>query len=213
MEFLTWIGLKHKLHVVPNEILKDILRLMSKNREINPEAFEKMLLWLDENRETAGSKYEAIRHRLIKIFDYRQCTNSEELTDIVFDRVLKKIDENAVSNNGNPAHYFFKVADYIYRENLRKPIAVELPEEIPFEENEESVDPYYECLKKCLKTLPDEKRKLIVSYYEGEKKAKIDFHKQLAERLGIQMKRLHSRVFRIRMSLQKCVLQCVKKAG
>ena len=138
---------------------------MSKNREINPEAFEKMLLWLDEDRETAGSKYEAIRQRLIKIFDYRQCTNSEELTDIVFDRVLKKIDENAVSNNGNPAPYFFKVADFIYRENLRKPIAVELPEEIPFEESEESVHPYYECLKKCLKTLPDEKQKLIVSYY------------------------------------------------
>src|SRR5215203_1188640 len=126
---------------------------MKKNREINPEAFEKMLLWLDENREIAGSKYEEIRFRLIKIFNYRRCTNSEELTDIVFDRVLKKIDENAVFNGGNPALYFFKVADYIYRENLRKPIAVELPEDIALEEDEESFRPHYECLKKCLKTL------------------------------------------------------------
>src|SRR5829696_5933939 len=99
---------------------------MRKDREINPEAFDRMLLWLDEDRDIAGSKYEGIRLRLIKIFDYRQCTNSEELTDIVFDRVLKKIDENAITNGDNPALYFYKVANYIYRENLRKPIAVEL---------------------------------------------------------------------------------------
>jgi DNA-directed RNA polymerase specialized sigma24 family protein len=186
---------------------------MRKNREINPEAFEKMLLWLDENRDVAGSKYEAIRLRLIKIFNYRQCSNSEELTDIVFDRVLKKIDENALSNNGNPAAYFFTVANFIYRENLRKPIAVELPEDIPLEAAEESFSPEYECLKKCLKTLSEEKQKFIVGYYEEEKRAKIDFHKKLAQSLGIQVKKLHSQAYRIRMSLQKCVLECVKKNG
>jgi DNA-directed RNA polymerase specialized sigma24 family protein len=189
-------------------------------REINPEAFEKMLLWLDENRDVAGSKYEAIRLRLIKIFDYRRCTNSEELTDIVFDRVLKKIDENAVpidrnavSNDGNPALYFFKVANNIYRENLRKPITVELPDDIALDEAEDSIHPYYECLKKCLKTLSDENRNFIVGYYEEEKQAKINLHKKLAQSLGIQVKRLHSRAFRIRASLQKCVLKCVKKDG
>jgi DNA-directed RNA polymerase specialized sigma24 family protein len=186
---------------------------MKKNREINPEAFEKMLSWLDENRDVAGSKYEAIRLRLIKIFNYRQCSNSEELTDIVFDRVLKKIDENAITNGDNPASYFFKVADYIYRENLRKPIAVELPEDITLEEDEEVFRPHYECLKKCLKTLPEEKQKFIVGYYEEEKRAKIDFHKRLAQGLGIQVKRLHSQAYRIRISLQKCVLECVKRNG
>lgn len=183
---------------------------MKKNREINPEAFEKMLLWLDEDRDVAGSKYEAIRLRLIKIFDYRRCSNSEELADIVFDRVLKKIDENAVTNGGNPAHYFYKVASNIYRENLRKPISVELPEDLPLKEEEESFSPHYECLKKCLKELPEEKQRFIVGYYEEEKQAKIDCHKKLAQNLGIHLKRLHSRAFRIRTSLQKCVLKCVK---
>lgn len=186
---------------------------MKKGREINPEAFEKMLFWLDENRDIAGSKYEQIRLRLIKLFNYRQCRNSEELTDIVFDRVLKKIDENAVSDNGNPALYFYKVADYIYRENLRKPVAVELPEDFAAEEDEQSFSPHYECLKKCLKTLPDEKQKFIVGYYEEEKKAKIELHKKLAERLGIQMQKLHTKAFRIRRSLQKCVMECVKNSG
>jgi DNA-directed RNA polymerase specialized sigma24 family protein len=186
---------------------------MKNTREINPEAFERMLLWLDEDRDAAGSKYEAMRLRLIKIFNYRRCPNPEELTDIVFDRVLKKIDENAVSNGSNPAAYFFKVAHNIYRENLKKPVAVEMPEEIVIDEREEGFEPYYECLKKCLQTLSDEKRRFIVGYYEVEKRAKIDFHKKLAQSLGIQLKRLHSRAFRIRTSLQKCVLECVKENG
>jgi DNA-directed RNA polymerase specialized sigma24 family protein len=186
---------------------------MKKTREINPEAFEKMLLWLDSDRDIAGSKYEAIRLRLIKLFDYRRCSNSEELADVVFDRVLKKIDENAVTNGSNPTAYFFAVANHIYRENLKKPVAVELPEDIVQQPADDEAEPYYECLRKCLQTLPDDKRAFIVGYYEEEKRAKIEFHKKLAQNLGVQIKKLHSRAFRIRMSLQKCVLECVRKTG
>jgi len=186
---------------------------MKKNREINPEAFEKMLLWLDENRDIAGRKYEAIRFRLIKVFSYRQCLDSEELTDRTIDRVIQKIDEIVPKYEGNPALYFLSVANNIYRENLRKPIAVELSDDIAHPEDEEDFRPHYECLKKCLKTLSDEKREFIVGYYEEEKRAKIDFHKKIAESLGVKLKKLHSRAFRIRTSLQKCVLECVEKNG
>lgn len=186
---------------------------MKKDREIHPDAFEKMLKWLDKDRDIAGQKYEAIRLRLIKIFDYRQCTNSEELADIVFDRVLKKFDENALADGGNPYAYFYKVADYIYRENLRKPIAVELSDDIALDEKEESFEPYSECLKKCLKNLSSEKQRLIIGYYEEEKRAKINLRQSLAQSIGIPMQILHSRVFRIRTSLQQCVLKCVKESG
>ncbi len=186
---------------------------MKKHREINPEAFEKMLLWLDKDRDIAGQKYEAMRLRLIKIFDYRQCLNSEELADLTFDRVLKKFEENAVPDNAVPAAYFCRVADFIHRENFRNPIAVELPDDVVFDEKEESFDPYYECLKKCLKKLSAEKYRLIIGYYEEDKRAKIDFRQKLAESIGIPLKKLHSRIFRIRTSLQQCVLNCAKESG
>lgn len=187
---------------------------MKKDREINPEAFEKMLLWLNENREIAGRKYEAIRLRLIKIFDYRQCLHSEELTDKTIDRVVQKIDEIVPTYVGDPAFYFLKVANNIYLENRRKPVSVELPDDIAVRtQDEEGFRPHYECLKKCLKTLSDEKRKFIVGYYEEEKQAKINLHKTLAQTLGIDLKRVHSRAFRIRANLQKCVLECVEKTG
>lgn len=184
---------------------------MKINREINPEAFEKMLLWLDEDRDIAGRKYEAIRLRLIKIFDCRQCPNSEELSDKVFDRVLKKFAENAVIESVDPALYFYKVACHIYRENLRKPIPVEVSDKIAVETEEEGFDPYYECLKKCLEKLSAEHRKLIINYYEEEKREKIKYHRQLAKSFGIKLNILHLRAFRIRKRLQKCVLQCVEK--
>lgn len=184
---------------------------MKRNREINPEAFEKMLLWLDEDRDIAGRKYEAIRLRLIKIFDYRQCSNSEELSDKVFDRVIKKFDENAVTDASNPALYFYRVANNIYRENQRKPLAVEIPDEIPVETEEAGFDPYYECLKKCLENLSAGHRKLIVNYYEEEKREKVNYHRQLAKSFGVKLNILHLRAYRIRKRLQKCVLQCVEK--
>lgn len=185
---------------------------MKKQTEINPEAFEKMLLWLDQDRDIAGQKYEAMRLRLIKIFNYRQALNSEELADLTFDRVLKKFAEDDVPSDAPAAAYFYRVADFIHRESLRKPVAVEMPDDLSVAADEESFDPYYECLRKCLKKLSAEKHRLIVSYYEEEKRAKIDFRQKLAQSIGIPLKKLHSRVFRIRTNLQQCVINCVKQS-
>jgi DNA-directed RNA polymerase specialized sigma24 family protein len=186
---------------------------MKKNREINPEAFEQMLLWLDENREIAGQKYEAIRIRLIKILNHRGCFQAEELTDEVIDRVIRKVGEIAENYQGNPAYYFLNVANKVYLEHSRKPVAVELPTDLAMSDDEEDFHPYYECLKKCLTTLSADKRELIVGYYEEERQAKIEFHKQLARNFGINLGNLHSTVFRLRLKLQKCVLECVGKNG
>ncbi len=186
---------------------------MKKNWDLNPEAFEKMLLWLDADREIAGRKYEAIRLRLIKILNYRGCFQAEELADEVFDRVNRKIDAITVNYEGNPVHYFLNVANKIYLEQSRKPKSVELPENLTWFNEEEKFHPQFECLKKCLQTLPAEKRGFIVNYYEEDKKAKIDSHKRLAESAGLDVKSVHSQAFRLRVRLQKCVLECVEKNG
>lgn len=127
--------------------------------------------------------------------------------------MLKKVDENAIVDDRNPPAYFYKVANHIYRENLRTPVTVELPENLALDEPEESFQPHYECLKKCLSKLPAEKHKLIIDYYEEEKRAKIDLRQKLAQSIGIPLNMLHSRVFRIRTGLQQCVLKCVKETG
>lgn len=181
---------------------------MKKIKDIDAGAFEKMLSWLDRDRTLAGQKYEAIRLRLIKFFDYRQCPNSDELTDLVFDRVVEKIDSIIISDGGNPAGYFYKVAGFIYREDLRKPRAGELPEDLAMPADDHHA-PQLECLKVCLKKLSLENQRLIVAYYEDETAAKIASHKKLAAELGIDTSALYTKIFRLRRQLQKCVLECI----
>jgi DNA-directed RNA polymerase specialized sigma24 family protein len=181
--------------------------------ELAPPAFEKMLDWLDKDRDIAGQKYEGIRLSLIKILDYRGCLDSEAVADIVFDRVARRIDFLIDGFQGDPALYFFSVARKVFLEYRRQPEMLELPHSISEKNNqnhsEDDIQPEYECLKKCLLTLSNEKRDLIIEYYGNEKKAKAKSHKQFAKNAGIKTKTLHVRAHRVRLFLQKCVLKCL----
>lgn len=184
--------------------------------ELNPQSFEKMLDWLDKDREVAGQKYEAIRLRLIKILNYRGCLDGESLADEVIDRVTRKIDSLAETYEGDPKYYFLNVANKIYLEYRRKPVAVELTDnfELPASSrDEEDFEPEYECLKKCLANLPASRRGFILDYYQKNKKQKVAGLQKLAESEGIEVSSLHMRAFRLRDSLQKCVLKCVAENG
>lgn len=182
---------------------------MKKIWEINLQAFEKMLSWLDKDREIAGQKYEVIRTRLIKILNYRGCRTAEEIADETFDRAARKIDRLVESYEGNPASYLLGIANKVFLEFQRKPFLEELPEVIVQPENEEDFQPEYDCLQKCLGNLSARQREFIISYYAEQKSAKIKRHKELAENIGIQNNSLYVRAFRIRAKLQKCVLECV----
>ena len=190
---------------------------MKKAWELDPQAFEKMLDWLDKDREIAGQKYEAIRLRLIKILQYRGCFRGEELADVVIDRVARKADSLTETYEGDPAHYFLSVANKVFLEFRREPVAVELPDDLAGQPvnpaTEDDFQPEYECLKKCLANLPAEKREFIVGYYQEDKKAKLINYKRLAEKAGIEFSSLHARAFRLRASLQKCVLKCLAEKG
>jgi DNA-directed RNA polymerase specialized sigma24 family protein len=190
---------------------------MKKNWDLNPQAFEKMLDWLDKDCEIAGQKYEAIRLRLIKVLSHRGCCEAEELADEVIDRVAGKADSLLETYRGEPAHYFLNVANKVYLEYRRKPVSVELPanfaEQTGNSAAEEDFQPQFECLKKCLASLPAAKREFIIGYYKEDKKAKLINHKRLAEIAGIGLSSLHTRAFRLRATLQECVLKCLAENG
>jgi len=93
---------------------------MSKEIVITQEGFNTLLSWLDRNRETAGQKYEKIRRRLIRIFYGRGCFEAEELADETINRVIRKLPQLLDDYAGEPALYFYGVANNIYQEWLRK---------------------------------------------------------------------------------------------
>lgn len=182
---------------------------MNKDWILTQESFDALLAWLDPTRETAGQKYEDIRLRLIKIFSCRGCCEPEDLADETINRVSKKLREIESSYSGDPARYFYGVANKVHLEYLRRRPAP-IPPVRP--EASDDIEKEYACLELCIQKLTPNNRVLVLQYYQAEKRAKIDHRKQLAEQLGIALNALRIRAYRIRASLQKCVHSCVGEA-
>jgi RNA polymerase sigma factor (sigma-70 family) len=192
---------------------------MARDPVIPPESFEEILAWLDPDREVAAKLYLQLRQDLANIFKWRGCTDPEGLTDEVFDRVAKKINEVRPNYQGDPRPYFRAVANNVVKENLKTGKIqvsledVDLPQPITSDSVEEEEADMEECLQLCLQNLSPENRELILGYYAKEKQAKIDHRSELAQQLGISVQTLRVRVFRVRASLQGCIERCLKRKG
>ena len=177
--------------------------------ELNQESFESLLRWLNSDREQAGKRYEDIRGRLIKIFSARGCAEPDLLADETINRVAKRVEEISQTYEGDPALYFYGVANKIHMEQLRKQRPIEIPPPpVP------ALDDYeeeYVCLESCIGHLPARSRDLVLQYYEHEQQDKIAQHQHLADRLGIGLNALRIRAHRARQVLRKCIIKCLEK--
>jgi len=175
---------------------------------LTPDTFNQLLGWLDGDRECAGRRYEEIRSVLIKIFACRGCATPDELADETINRVAGKISQIAPTYSGNPALYFYGVADKIFLEYIRR-------RPTPFQPapciSTEEAELRYGCLEHCMDGLPAKSRELILAYYGNDESEKIKHRKELAEQTGIGANALWIRVHRIRETLKKCVRQCLSK--
>jgi DNA-directed RNA polymerase specialized sigma24 family protein len=174
---------------------------------LTQEAFDALLDWLNPEREQAGKRYEDIRRRLVKIFMYRGCQEPEELADETINRVARKVVEIAGTYSGDPALYFYGVANKIHQESLRKRRTQPSPPPPP----EPGPEQEYECLELCMEALSAHSRELVLQYYQDDKSAKIEQRRKLAERLDIPINALRIRAHRIRAALRDCVTDCLAK--
>jgi DNA-directed RNA polymerase specialized sigma24 family protein len=182
---------------------------MNKGWVLTRESFDALLLWLDPERDAAGRKYEEIRLRLIKIFVCRGCYEPEDLADETINRVSKKLKEIAGTYSGEPARYFYGVANKVHLEYIRrKPVPIP---PAPHDASS-SLEREHACLERCIQELTTANRMLVLEYYREEKRAKIDHRKNLADQLGIALNALRIRACRIRASLQHCVESCINEA-
>jgi RNA polymerase sigma factor (sigma-70 family) len=169
------------------------------------EELEALLSHLDADREEAGRKYVEIRHRLIRLYEWRNVRiAAEDVADETINRVARKLQQGTV-----PAHtfgYFSGVAHLVYKELLRKPKGDHFPDDWPDDrrhEEEEEQDPRLELIRQCLERLPEDQRTLVLQYHQGEHN--IQTRKDLAERLGLPLNALRIRVHRIRKKIEECV--------
>lgn len=182
---------------------------------LTPEGFEALLEFLDpHDRERAGAVYETIRQRLVRLFEWRGLSNSEDLADETFNRVARRIQEGVEVSDPYP--YFCGVARFIAKEVARREAARERREReewddrqpvLPAEELEDEVR--LSCLRRCLERLPQDQSILIVRYHQEDDH--IRSRQKLSEELGIPMNALRIRVHRIRRKLEDCVRACMRR--
>lgn len=178
--------------------------------------FQQFLQTLDSDEDKAAAKYLELRSGLESFFEWRDCENTEELTDIVFDRVTKKIVEGEIIENVEA--FCVSIAKFVVMEYKRKSLRnIELEEVAETENFAEKIEAEdlrkrnLECLRKCLAQFPDKKRKLLVDYYDTEESTMIPKRKSLAEKLELNLNSLRIRVSRLKAKLERCTKDCCGK--
>jgi DNA-directed RNA polymerase specialized sigma24 family protein len=181
------------------------MSLPKRNDSLSPTDFERLLAWLDDDRERAGFEYEKVRRRLTTIFETRGCRIPEELADETIDRVSRRVADIEATYEGNKLLYFLGVANNVHHEYLKRP-AVPRQLAVVTDMDEEQT---YNCMDECLSKLTQRSQHLIRQYYAEDKRAKISLRKSLADQLGITSNALRARALRIRESLQNCIERCL----
>jgi len=173
------------------------------------ESFDAMLRWLDPDCERAAEKYEVIRSKLIRMFARKGCWMAEELTDITMTRVANKVHEIAPTYIGNPALYFYGVAQNVYREWLKWLDDQRKAQSPPPPDTPEVNELRLLCLDGCLEKLDPDSREFIIEYYRADKRAKIDGRKALADRFGVALNAIRMRAHRTKATLHQCIKGCL----
>lgn len=186
---------------------------------LTPESFEILLAQLHPSRERAGELYEAIRRKLIRLFEWRGCACPEDLTDETFNRVARKLAEGVKLHSADPYSYFCGVAHLRFKEVSRSAARERraldahgdllLPTALPVVPDEEPGDRRLDCLRKCLAALPADPRDLMLKYYQGD--GNIRNRKALSQELGIPLNALRIRVHRLRRKLESCLDDCLHR--
>ncbi|HEX7316957.1 MAG TPA: hypothetical protein VF297_23850 [Pyrinomonadaceae bacterium] len=185
-------------------------------------AFDKLLALLGEDREQAGAKYESLRTRLIKFFEWRDCETPEELADEVFDRVMRKIEAGELIRNVEA--YAATVAQFVLKEDARSPSRrFQSIEDNPRLENQlatggadapsETDEVRLACVDRCLAELSGEQRRLITAYYDTDERTMIEARRRLAAAEGVSPNSLRIRVCRLKARLEECAKDCCREAG
>jgi DNA-directed RNA polymerase specialized sigma24 family protein len=187
---------------------------------VRTEDYHRLLGYFGSDPQQAAKEYEAFRKRLIVFFDRRGCRNPELEADDAFTRAARSKDLNDIND----------IVDFIYgiaktqamethRKQSREPGQLNDNEHLlrtqvmpvpQATEESKAHEIRLQCLDTCLTRLPKKDRKLLLDYYREEKAAKLRIRKLLAQKLGIRMEALRTRLTRARDKIGACYEECMK---
>jgi DNA-directed RNA polymerase specialized sigma24 family protein len=193
-----------------------------KDWSLSPGAFRRLLEWLDEGADSGGQKYLEMRNRLVAYFDRKNCLMPDELADETLNRVARRLEEEGAIESETPAKYCYIVARFVFMEYLRRTDNANVPLDDALKQpidnkwlasetashEREVKEKLLDCLEHCTAKLEPVSRDIIIRYYFGEERIKIENRRALARSLNITMNALSIRACRIRDKLEACVGKC-----
>ena len=182
-----------------------------KKRTLTPEALQAFLAWLSPQKFEDGEAYEKARQRLIIFFASRQCREPESLADKTIDIAIFKTAE--IPAEAQPIAYLLGIARNVFRDYLRdveKEQAASSDSQTCRSHLKLEVERNHACLDRCLNDLPQGDRTILIGYYSQNKRAKIEMHRELAERHRLTPNALRNRVFRLNQRMARCVNNCLE---
>lgn len=182
-------------------------------RPLSSVAYERLLALLGVGATGASGaerRYVELRHRLIRLFEWRGARFPEDLADETFARVARRLGDGVEIQAEDPFRYLCGVAHLVFKESLRAERRMVSSEEAPEPTTEPDLpdldpDERLLALRSCLASLGEVQRRLVLDYHQGERRGRIDGRKELADRLGIELNALRIRVHRLRHRLEGCV--------
>src|SRR5438874_1648846 len=92
----------------------------SRRRNLTAESFHGLLAFLDPDPSRAAEKYEKVREKLTRFFEWKGCIPGEDYTDETFDRVARRLEAGLEATPPNPYVFFHGFALNVIRERWRK---------------------------------------------------------------------------------------------
>jgi DNA-directed RNA polymerase specialized sigma24 family protein len=177
------------------------------------DSLDSLLSCLDQDRERAAEKYETLRRGLVRFFEWRGCVLADQHADETIDRAARKMAQGEQVRNVHS--YLAAVARFVYLEVAKEQEKIntslrQIPQNSATPEPE---DVRLDCLRACLQLLPAESYRLLMDYYQGQTRAKIDSRRRMAENSGISSHALRMRLHRIRLKLEECAMDCIRRRG
>ncbi|HEY7387390.1 MAG TPA: hypothetical protein VH640_02700 [Bryobacteraceae bacterium] len=166
---------------------------------LSGEAFDRLLLALDPDREAASHKYEALRRKLIDLFAWERSESPEDLADETLNRLARRVSEG--TDIPNVDRYAYGIARLLLQEEARahRTRAAAL-RDLRLVAGTAPDSGMLDRIRQCLAALPEQSRELLVRYYT-EDRAK------LAQDQGISLNALRNRVLRLRQQVYDRVMR------
>jgi DNA-directed RNA polymerase specialized sigma24 family protein len=180
----------------------------------NSSAFARLLERLGPDADSAGLAYETLRRALVGFFTWRGAATPEECADETLDRLAARLDEGVEVQD--VPRFARGIARLVLLEHWRRPdaqrspIGERLPAAAPADPAEEAL---HRCLDRCLSKLPPDGSRLIVEYYVGEGRSRIERRREQARALGVSETALRNRAQRLRERLEACITGCLAGAA